>query len=158
LRMRNGCSTFRGPKPVLTLCMWRTSGSLIFFAFIAAAQVSPTTGSIRGRVTDPGSAVIDGAAVRLDNAALGFHRTAVSQPDGVFLFPYVPPFSGYRISVESRSFQSAVLEPVTVYATETTVVNVELVLEGHHEQIEERPDAQIDSTNPTLGGTIDGRV
>src|SRR5262249_9211791 len=84
--------------------------------------------------------------------------SAITQSDGVFLFPYVPPYSDYRVSVQSRSFENRVVEPVTVYATETAVVNVELALAGHHEKVEERSDAEAGTTSPTLGGTIDARV
>lgn len=125
----------------------------------ATAQVSSTTGSVRGTISDPTSAVIPGALVWLENEALGVRRSTLTQSDGAFLFPFVPPDRTYRVIAEARNFARRVLEPVPVFATETALVNVALDLPGGRQEVETRSSVQLAGTaSPALGATLDARV
>ena len=62
-------------------------------------------GAIRGTVTDPSGAVIDGATVTLSNATSGLNRAATTDATGQFVFASVP-FNPYRISVTAPGFAS----------------------------------------------------
>ena len=61
-------------------------------------------GSIRGLVTDPSSASIAGAKVRLINEGTSDQRSAVSNSLGEYVFSQVIPGT-YSVSVESQGFK-----------------------------------------------------
>jgi hypothetical protein len=128
---------------------------LLAVELYAPTQVSPTTGSIRGQVTDPSGAVVSGASVKLTNESLGISRQADTLTDGVVFFPFVEPASGYRLEIIAPGFQRSLVTDVTVRVTEVTVVNVPLTLETVQEEISVTAGNQsVQTTNPTLGGTL----
>jgi protocatechuate 3,4-dioxygenase beta subunit len=63
------------------------------------------TTSLRGTVTDAQGAAIDAAIVTLQNAAVGFRRSALTDATGVYQFSQVPP-GVYSVGVEKSGFAS----------------------------------------------------
>jgi hypothetical protein len=123
------------------------------------AQVSSTTGAIRGLVIDPSQASVPKATVRLKNAALAIERQAISSEEGEFLFALVPPASGYQIEIEAAGFHTKSFTGLTVLITEVLEVNAQLELSTASFKVEVDGGTQVLQTaNPTLGGTLDSRV
>jgi len=137
------------------VCFWMCA-----LACCAYAQVSSATGAIQGTVTDPRGAVVPNATVTLTNAALGLTRKTTTQSDGAYSFPLTQPADGYQVAVEAPGFQRKLLLSVSVRVTETSVANVQLAVIGASEQIVVTgEDVQtIQTTNPTLGGTLGPEV
>ncbi len=73
----------------------------------AAAPLSAqlVTGTISGRVVDPTGAVIASASVTLVNEGTGASRNTVTNEDGVFVFPSVPP-GIYTLKVGREGFRA----------------------------------------------------
>src|SRR5690348_624835 len=67
------------------------------------AQTS--SGEIRGRVVDPGNAVIVGAQVTLTNQNTSETRSAKTNNQGEFVFVAVQPGT-YEVSVTSKGFKT----------------------------------------------------
>ena len=76
---------------------------LLFAALPASAQVSATTGSINGKVTDESGAVLPGVTVTVASPSMQGIRTAVTDDSGDYRFPAVPP-GDYRITYELVGF------------------------------------------------------
>ncbi|MGI8746594.1 MAG: carboxypeptidase regulatory-like domain-containing protein [Bryobacteraceae bacterium] len=125
----------------------------------AFGQVSSSTGSIQGRIADSSGAVVPQAAVTLINQALALSRQTKTQADGTFLFPVLPPASGYQVMVEASGFQRQVLPDLTVRLTEITVANAKLTVGTSTEEVTVRSDAQVvQTTSATLGATVSARI
>lgn len=84
-----------------------------------AAQVSNSTGSISGTVTDPQGAAVADAKVTVSNKETGTSQTLKTNSDGSFTSGSLPP-GNYQVLIESPSFrtvQSAVVVQVGQIAT-----------------------------------------
>src|SRR5262245_39494104 len=107
-----------------------TTSSVLLCILMAAscllAQVSSTTGAVRGLVMDPSQASVPKATVRLKNAALAIEREAISSEEGEFLFALVPPASGYQIEIEAPGFHAKSFAGLTVWITEVLDVKAQL--------------------------------
>ena len=72
----------------------------------AFAQAS---GTINGRVHDQAAAVIPGVTVTATNAATGVTRETVSNAEGLYSFPGLPP-GNYNISAALTGFSTVTRE------------------------------------------------
>jgi hypothetical protein len=77
--------------------------ALAIVTALAGAALAQT-GSITGTVTDAIGAAVPGASVTAANPTNGVSRTAVSNDQGVFVFPQLPP-GAYTVTVEKSGFK-----------------------------------------------------
>jgi hypothetical protein len=70
----------------------------------AFPQSQATTGEIRGTVSDSTGAVLPGATVVLADTSRGISRTVVTNPDGTFVAPLLPPGT-YELTATLAGFQ-----------------------------------------------------
>ena len=90
----------------------------------SAAQ---TSGSINGTVTDNTGSVLPGVSVTATSTALMGPQVAVTNVEGVYRFPALPP-GNYRLSYELGGFATVVREPIIVQVGFTATVSVQLQL------------------------------
>jgi hypothetical protein len=89
---------------------------------IAIAQVR-IVGSISGSVVDPAGAGVPGAKVVLKDEGTGIGREATTTSNGSFTFPDLA-HGQYSVTVTAAGFQAAVVEHISVVASQTTDVPV----------------------------------
>ena len=65
-------------------------GAILFIAFATTIQAQ-TQGEITGLVTDSSAAVIQGATVTVTNKATSATRKAITNSEGFYAFPSLPP-------------------------------------------------------------------
>jgi len=80
----------------------------LFLAMSLSAQVLPV-GSVDGIVKDPSGALLTGVKVTLKNADTGIARATVSNEEGYFFFPLVPP-GAYSVETEKTGFKKGTQE------------------------------------------------
>src|SRR5580698_3043653 len=92
---------------------------LTFVVIFVATPLWPQEfrGTISGAVTDPASAVIPGAQVLIEDATTGGRFTTVSNAEGLYTVPFLPP-GVYRLTVEKPAFKRYVRDGVQVNAAE----------------------------------------
>jgi protocatechuate 3,4-dioxygenase beta subunit len=73
--------------------------ALSFLAVSTAASAQGTTGSINGSVTDNTGAMVPGVAVAASGPAVMGTQTAVTNEQGQYRFPSLPPGS-YRLEYQ----------------------------------------------------------
>jgi hypothetical protein len=99
----------------------------------ATAQQSASSGIV-GQVTDSTRGALPGAAVTVTNAGTNAQRTAVTDGDGRFSFPNLPPAT-YRIRVELSGFQTVELNDFTLSNGEIGRPNITLGLANVAENV-----------------------
>jgi len=89
----------------LALCLW----CCLAGAGLALAQTFE--GSFSGTVTDPSGASIAGATVTVLEQEKGFTRSVVTDTDGTYTLPILPP-GHYRLTAQKEGFERQVRGPV----------------------------------------------
>jgi hypothetical protein len=119
---------------------------------------SGSTGAVTGSVRDQTGAVVPKAGVTIRNTATNETRQVTTQPDGVFVFPLLPP-GEYVVQVVMGGFAPATREHVRVNVTETTTLAIELQLESVTAAVEVSGVAEIvESKSNALGRIVDSRA
>ena len=97
---------------------------ILLLAPIAFSQ-SRETGAIRGVVTDEQSSPLPGVNVTLSGVSLMGTRAAVTDANGEFRFPAVPP-GEFALKFELQGFGTLVREKIRVTTTTTLTFDVQL--------------------------------
>jgi hypothetical protein len=81
------------------------------------AIAQQTTATVVGNVTDPTGAVVVGALVKLTSTSTNIVRTTETDGAGVYTVPQIPTGT-YSLSVESKGFQTQVVNLLTVESSQ----------------------------------------
>ncbi|MGI8787719.1 MAG: TonB-dependent receptor, partial [Pyrinomonadaceae bacterium] len=131
--------------------------AIILFIFcissIVSAQALGTAGTISGTITDPNTAVVSGAAVKIKNAVTGFERTTTSDTDGNYSFQNVPP-NNYQITVSANGFQNAA-QNIVVRTSVPMQIPISLSVSGSTATVDVSADAQVVENIPTTHTDVD---
>ena len=123
--------------------------SLLLAASTAFAQVSATTGSINGKVSDSSGGVLPGVTVTIASPNMQGTRTDVTDDGGDYRFPAVPPGT-YRLTYELTGFGTVVREGVQVGLGFTATVNTEMRVASLQETVTVTGESPVvDVTNTT---------
>jgi hypothetical protein len=94
---------------------------------LASAGAVAQTAQLGGRLTDSTSAVLPGAAISVGNVETGMTREAVSNEEGYYTVPFLPPGS-YTITVRLAGFKQARRDGVVLSAGDSARVDFQLEL------------------------------
>ena len=120
---------------------------------LALAQSQATTAEINGRVADAQGGVLPGVTVTATNPETGYSRTAVTNEEGVFVLPLLPPGT-YEVTMELSGF-STFKQMVRSTVGATSTLNPSLQLAGVQEQVTVRAEAPvIETTAPVRTTTV----
>src|SRR6266508_3229460 len=116
---------------------------LLFTATLTNAQtVSATTGAINGRVIDHTGAVLPGVTITITSQSLMGTRTAVTNQEGQYRFPAVPP-GDYSLTYELAGFGTVKREGIRVGLGFTATVNVEMAVASLQESVTVTGDSPV---------------
>src|SRR5438094_1909105 len=128
---------------------------LLAILFVAVSSQAQGLGSIAGRITDPGGASVANAKVTALHVGTGFSRTALSDPEGLFVIPSLQPAT-YDLSVEANGFSTARESGIVLLADQTLTVNFGLKLGMTTEVVVVSGNAlQVDTATSTLKQVIE---
>lgn len=117
--------------------MWNRIRPLFFATFFlltaggAWAQVQ--IGTVKGVVSDPAAAFINGARVTLTNPVTGYRSAAVTGTQGEFVFDNVP-FDSYTLRVDATGFRPTA-QGVSVRSNIPVVFDLKLSVAGADESV-----------------------
>lgn len=117
-------------------------------ALARAQTVSATTGAINGRVVDNTGAVLPGVTITISSPSMMGTRTTVTNPDGQYRFPAVPP-GDYTITYELTGFGTVRREAVRVGLGFTATVNVEMAVASLQESVTVTGESPVVDTAAT---------
>src|SRR5688572_14069386 len=119
---------------------------------------SGTTGALTGSVMDATKARIPGVEMKLTNEGSGESRIAISNENGVYLFPLLAPGS-YRLEASLTGFKTAVLTGTRITVTETARLDIQLELGSLSETVTvEAAAAMVQQETSALGAVVNERV
>ncbi len=100
----------------------------------AFAQSQATTGEVRGSVVDSTGAVLPGATVVLSDPTRAISRTVVTNAEGNFVAPLLPP-GNYEMSATLAGFQTTKNKGIHVTVGSQLIVNITLKVGGMEEAV-----------------------
>jgi hypothetical protein len=123
---------------------------------MALPTFAASTATIRGTVSDPTGAVIDGAQVTAKNEETGLTRISKTNATGGYTFTELP-VGTYQISVEHSGFKGSVTNKVTLNVADTRTVDVQLSTGPVQETITiEASPNQVNTAADGVSGLITG--
>ena len=125
--------------------------SVLAFSTLILAQTA--TSSLRGTITDPKGAVLQGAIVTLNNAATGFARTTKSGNDGAYQFLEVPPAT-YILTITSPGFATVKQDRVTLQVSQPATLDIAMQIKGSTEIVEVSGQAPLVNTTDASQGNV----
>jgi len=118
-----------------------------------SAQGSNTS-TINGRIADSSGGVLPGATINAKHLATGVVSTTVSNAEGGFSLPSLPPGT-YEVSVSLEGFKTTVIKDVVITAVQGATVNASLEVGGITEQVTVASSSEIIQTqSTTISSTI----
>jgi len=128
-------------------------GWTMLLAAAARAQVSLSTGSVTGTVTDPQGAVIASAKVTITNKGTATNQVVTTNATGFFASGALAP-GDYVVKVEAPGFKVSEV-PVAVQVGTTASANVRLELGQGSMTVEVQASAiQVNSEQATVQGVL----
>src|SRR5436190_4504844 len=105
----------------------------LFLAFLAVPAFAQQTGTIQGKVTDSGGAVLPGVTVEARSDVLPGPRVTVTSGDGSYQLPALPP--GPYVVTFTLSGMTTATKKVVVQLSEITAADASLGVGGVSEAV-----------------------
>ena len=139
--------TIRGGFVILVLLLMFVGLQPVF-----AQQVSGLTGV----VTDSSGAAVAGVSVKLTNTLTGAAYSAQTDDIGVYLFPKLPPSSGYTLTFEKENFRTLTISQITLGVGVTETHNAQLEIGSVSQAIEVTAtgEATLNTTDASIGNVL----
>jgi hypothetical protein len=126
---------------------------ILFLAFPAIPVFAQQTGSIQGKVTDTGSAVLPGVTVEARSDVLPGPRVTVTSGDGSYQLPALPP--GQYVVTFTLAGMTTATRKVAVQLSEVTAADATLGVGGVSESVTVTADTRmIDKTSAAITSGI----
>lgn len=110
--------------------------------------------SISGRVVDVSGGVLPGASVTAKHVGTGVVSTTVSNTEGAFSLPSLPPGT-YEVTVSLEGFKTTAVKDVVITAVQGANINAKLELGGVTETVTVASSSEIIQTqSSTIASTI----
>jgi hypothetical protein len=118
------CARKQIVSPIRWAIMALVAVTLFATSGLLSAQTNGT-GAVSGSITDPSSAVVAGALVKVTNVDTGETRSTITTSQGAYRVTLLPP-GQYTLEVTKQGFKLAASTDVQVIVAETTVLNVKM--------------------------------
>src|SRR5690349_13842680 len=131
---------------------------LVLGSSVMVLAQTASTGALTGTITDNAGAVVPGAKVTAANEATGEARTVMSQQNGSYTIPLLPPGS-YKVEFSKSGFKTTVKPGLEINVTETARFDVGLEVGGVQEQVTVSSEtALLQTESSALGRVTDQTV
>ena len=137
---------------------WRVLIAFVCAIFLAAIPVQPqtSTGRIIGVVIDVQGAAIAGAKVTVTNSATGSFWETLSVADGSYQVLDLP-IGSYAVTAEHDGFNKAVIAALPLEINQSLRIDVHMKVGSMAEVVKvEATAVEVETINPTIGGTVTG--
>ncbi len=131
--------------------------SVVFGAACCWSQTA-STGVLIGEVLDPSGKAIIHASVEARDPDTGISRSALTDEEGSFTLPLLPPGT-YRVMATKADYSQAESISVQVLVTESTRVSIPMKVAGITQNIDVQANvSQLQTDSIALGRVVDNRT
>ena len=116
------------------------------------AQAGGSTSEIKGRITDPNGAVVNGATVTVTDPSKGVSRSATSDAQGEYRFLSLQPGT-YQIRVQANGFRTQLMNAVQVTVGQTADQDISLQIGDASATVEVTADLPVIETDRSQQST-----
>jgi hypothetical protein len=114
-----------------------------------------STGALKGEVSDPSGKGIGLVSVEVTNQEMAVSRSTLSDDEGRFIFPLLPPGT-YEVKVSKSGYSEAVPTSVQIRVTETIRLFLSMKVMGKTETIEVHATvSEVQADSVALGRVVD---
>ncbi|MBZ5581789.1 MAG: carboxypeptidase-like regulatory domain-containing protein [Acidobacteriia bacterium] len=136
--------------------MGKRVAALLWSACVLFAQTN--RGGIAGTVTDASGAVVPGAVVTISNLGTNAVRKVITAGNGSYSVQDLDPVT-YRVQVEAKGFQKALVDGVKVNTASTAPVDIKLAAGSVETTVTVSANsAMVDTQSGTAANTITERM
>lgn len=130
-----------------------------WFLLPVAGALGQSLTALSGSVLDPTNAVVPEATVTLENLDTRVRRETVSDSEGRYAFPQIPP-GNYRVTAKAGGFADASVERMRLSVATPAVVNIQFTTLGAAVQqvVVEARAPQVSTTDASLGNAISNQA
>src|SRR5580704_4844451 len=130
----------------------------LLFLFLPSWLGAQGLSGITGTVSDASGAVVPDAKVTVTNNATNVVHTAVTTSQGTYFITDLIP-GAYKVRVEKEGFQTAVLEDVNVFVSQTATADATLTTGATTTTVEvTAPSITLQTDEPNLGTVIQSTI
>src|SRR5215831_18583741 len=127
---------------------------LVALLFICAPVAFSQTAQVTGRVNDPNDAVVPGTKVIATNQGTGLKRETVTNDDGYYTIPLLPPGS-YELTVQKDGFKPISRSGITLQVEQVARLDFKLEIGATSETVQVTGAAPLlQSESTSLGQVI----
>ena len=131
-------------------------GMLLLAALTTSMLGQTATGTISGRVTDSGGAVIVGATVDITSVERGTVSSLPTNDSGIYVFPSVQP-GHYRMVVRSQGFKQGEVQDLLVEVGSRLEQNFQLEIGSVRESVTvETAEPLVNTVSSTVSSVVSG--
>ncbi len=132
--------------------------ALFLFSTVAFAQSQATTGNIEGRTVDAQGAAVPNVTVTATSQDTGLQKTAVSNDEGNFILPLLPP-GIYKVETTAlQGFAVSSYENIKVTVGAKTALEVALSAGGSVNVVDVNAEGQgVETTRTSISSTVEER-
>jgi outer membrane receptor protein involved in Fe transport len=135
-----------------------TTLSLAVLIFGVSVWAQNTSGRVIGIVADPQGAAVAGAKVTVTNLGTNVNWNTMTDGKGSYQVLDVP-IGMYKVTVENRGFAKATTEAQELTINQALRIDIRLKVGAANETVEvQSRAAQVETVNPTIGGTVTGKA
>src|SRR5260370_6089276 len=128
---------------------------LILAAAVVAASAQTVGASLQGVISDQSSGVLPNAAVLILNLGTGARHTLVTDENGLWRAPALPP-GEYEIRASAPGFQTIIRQNVRLQVGQSAVVDLRMEVGAVTSEIKVQGEATpINLVNGALSGPVD---
>ena len=129
------------------------AASCLCLSTIAAGQTRATTADLGGTIVDQSSSVLPGATVTAQNIETNYARSAITDEQGHFLIPALPPGT-YSVRAELQGFTPRTLDDVVLTLGGLIDLRLSLNVAGGQEIVEVSGDAPVVDPQKTVVSSV----
>jgi hypothetical protein len=130
---------------------------LLALSLTVFAAAQNTNGRVIGIVMDPAGAAIPGAKVTVSNVGTNVTWNTVTDDKGAYQVLDVP-IGLYTVTIEVRGFSKARTAPQELTINQSLRIDVHMQVGAVNEVVNVQSQAaQVETVNPTIGGTVTGK-
>jgi outer membrane receptor protein involved in Fe transport len=107
---------------------------MIFILACAPALAQTVSGTLAGRVVDPGGGVVPGVTIVAIEEATKAERTSITNEEGLYRLPFVP-LGKYAVTFSMIGFKKVVFSNIEISLNNTTTLDVRLEIAQRSETV-----------------------